>query len=79
MQALWIQASAAIVAGTIAAAQTITVYGVIYTVASVTTVKFGAIVFTDPNGNAYAIPNYACPLAAYDNQSPYNAPENTES
>lgn len=73
LQALWLAASADIVSGAIDAADTYTVYGTVYTVATVTTGKYGQVVFTDPNGYGWSIPNYACP--AYFTDVQYDAPE----
>jgi hypothetical protein len=73
LRALWLECSADIVSGAIDAGDTYTVYGLTYTVASVTTGSFGQVVLTDTSGYGWSIPSYACP--AYFNTTAYDAPE----
>ena len=84
LRQLWIEVSE--YDGGISESNTVVVYGVTFTCASVddSTVKFGQVVLTDTSGASWSVPNYPCPLSnssstGSEDITPYNAAENTGS
>lgn len=63
LRALWQQMSPGILANTVDAADTFTIYNHVFTVASVSNTPWPMVVVTDENGISYSLPFYSAPNA----------------